>query len=138
VIPYGMRLSCSGVASISLRTAISVWFTLRLLYSGSYCQIRICLTVIQNLLVIQQLAGMQIKQVGVQLYLRTLTTRQCPQSPASRSCSNRSLYPACRAHSSKPAAAGLLLCAHAGTDTRTDTVPFRRPYSAYHVGSKKG
>jgi len=81
---------------------------------------------------------MQIKQVGVQLYLRTLTTRQCPQSPAGRSCSNRLLYPAGRAHSSKPAAAGLLLCAHAGTDTRTDTVPFRRPYSAYYVGSKKG
>jgi len=67
---------------------------------------------------------MQIKQVGVQLYLRTLTTRQCPQSPAGRSCSNRLLYPAGRAHSSKPAAAGLLLCAHAGQTHERTPYPF--------------
>ena len=34
--------------------------------------------------------------------------------------SNRSISPAHRAHSSKPAAARLLLSAHAGTDRRTD------------------
>jgi len=43
-------------------------------------------------------------------YLRTLTTWHCPHSPAARRCfSNRSISPARRAHSSKPAAAGLLL-----------------------------
>ena len=46
------------------------------------------------------------------------------QSPR---CSNRSITPASRAHSSKPAAAGLLLWVYAGTDRRTDTVPFHRP-----------
>jgi len=50
---------------------------------------------------------------------------------ARRCCSNRSISPARRAHSSKPAAAGLLLWANDGTDTRTgrqrDTVPFHRP-----------
>jgi len=35
------------------------------------------------------------------------------------------------AHSSKPATAGLLLSAHAGTDGRTDTLPFHIPCSAY-------
>jgi len=35
----------------------------------------------------------------------------------------------------KPAAAGLLLRAHAGTDRRTDTVPFHRPCSAYYAGN---
>ena len=39
-------------------------------------------------------------------YLRTLTTWHCPHSPAARRCfSNRSISPARRAHSSKPAAA---------------------------------
>jgi len=38
---------------------------------------------------------------------------------ARRCCSNRSISPARRAHSSEPAAAGLLLWAHAGTDGRT-------------------
>jgi len=40
-----------------------------------------------------------------------------------------------RAHSSKPAAAGLLLWAHTGTDSRTDTVPFHRPCCAYYARS---
>jgi len=43
-------------------------------------------------------------------HLRTLTTWHCSHSPAARRCcSNRSISPACRAHSSKPAAARLLL-----------------------------
>ena len=54
-------------------------------------------------------------------YLHTLATWHCPRSPAARRCcSDRSISPARRAHSSKPAPAGLLLCAHAGTDGRTD------------------
>jgi len=39
---------------------------------------------------------------------------------AHRCCSNRSISPARRAHSSKPAAAGLLLWARAETDRPTD------------------
>jgi len=60
-------------------------------------------------------------------FLRTLTTRHCPQSPAarrvdeSRPCSDRSKLPARRAHSSKPAAAGLLLWARTGTDNSGGT-----------------
>ena len=34
-----------------------------------------------------------------------------------------------------PTAAGLLLWARAGTDRRTDTVPFHRPCSAYYADS---
>ena len=50
---------------------------------------------------------------------------------ARRCQSNRLIYPARRrAHSSKPAVAGLLLWARAGTDTRTDSVPFHRPCCA--------
>jgi len=52
-------------------------------------------------------------------YLRTLTTWHCPHSPAARRrFSNRSISPVRRAHSSKPAAAGLLLLAqqHKQTD----------------------
>jgi len=48
--------------------------------------------------------------VSVQL-LRMLTTWHCPIRPP---CSNRSIFPACRAHSSKPAAAA------GWTDIRTD------------------
>ena len=52
-------------------------------------------------------------------FLHTLTAWHCPHSPAAaaehRPFSSRSISPAHRAHSSKPAAAGLLLCAHAGT-----------------------
>ena len=55
-------------------------------------------------------------------YLRTLTTWHCPHSPAARRCcSNRSVSPARRAHSSKPAEAGLLLWIHPVTDRRMDT-----------------
>jgi len=36
---------------------------------------------------------------------------------------------------SNPAAVGLLLWAHAGTDRRTDTVPLHRPWYAYYAGS---
>ena len=49
------------------------------------------------------------------------------------------LISARRAHSSKHAAAGLLMWTHAGTDQCTDrqmdTVPFHRPCSAYYTGS---
>jgi len=52
-------------------------------------------------------------------------------------CSSRSISPARQVHSSKPAAAGLLLWAHAGqrdgeTNTRTDNVLSNSPY---YVGS---
>ena len=63
----------------------------------------------------------------------------CPHSPSAPCCcSNRSISPAHRAHSSKPAtAAGLLPWTRAGTDgqrgRRTDTVPFHKPYSAYYM-----
>jgi len=71
-------------------------------------------------------------------FLRTLTTWHCPHSPAAaaverRLYSNRSISPARRAHSSKPAAAGLLLWAHASLVRRTDTV--HRPCSAYYSDS---
>ena len=36
---------------------------------------------------------------------------------------------------SSPAAVGLLLWAHAGTDRRTDTVPLHRPWYAYYAGN---
>jgi len=54
-----------------------------------------------------------------------------------RCCSNRSISAAHWVHSSKPAAARLLLWAHAGTDRQTDTVlvPFHRSCSTYYVGS---
>jgi len=45
---------------------------------------------------------------------------------AHRCCSNRSISAACQAHSSKPAAVGLLLW---------HTTPFLRPCSAYYAGS---
>ena len=44
--------------------------------------------------------------------------RRTPRCCASRS--NRSIYPAGRAHSSKPTAAGFLPWAHAGTDRQID------------------
>ena len=62
-------------------------------------------------------------------YTRTLTTWHYPHSPAAtcRAAMNLSISPARRAHSSKPAAAGLLLWARAWTDRWTDrrtaTVP---------------
>jgi len=37
----------------------------------------------------------------------------------------------CRAHSSKPAATGLLLWAHGGTDRQTDTAQLHRPCSTH-------
>jgi len=57
---------------------------------------------------------------------------------ARRCCCNRSISPARRAHSSKPAATGLLPWArHAGTrrqtDRRKDTVPFRRTCSSHYA-----
>jgi len=62
----------------------------------------------------------------------------CPHSHATAaehpSCSNRAISPAHWAHSGKPAEAGLLLWAHAGTDRWMDTVPLRRPWSAYYAG----
>jgi len=67
-------------------------------------------------------------------YLRTLTKWHCPHSLAAR--------PVIRAHSSKPAAAGLLLWVHAGidirTDWRTDTVPFHRPHYACSANKTDG
>jgi len=59
--------------------------------------------------------------------------------------SNQSISPAHRAHINNPAATGMLLWAHAGTDKWTDkwkdgqtdrwmdTVPLQRPCSAYYV-----
>ena len=71
----------------------------------------------------------QLKQVYIQL-LRTLTTWHYPRAPDSK----RSISPARRAYCSKPATAGLLLWAYAGTNRltnrRTDTVPLHRPFSA--------
>jgi len=52
-------------------------------------------------------------------------------------CSNRSISPAGRAHSSKPAAAGLPLRAHAQTDIRTDARQMQRHCCAYYAGSAK-
>ena len=67
-------------------------------------------------------------------YLRILTTWHCPRSStACRCCSNWSIAPSCRAYRSRPAAAGLLVWACAGTDRRTDTVPFHRSCSAYYA-----
>jgi len=66
-------------------------------------------------------------------HLRTLATRHCPPHG---SCSNRSISPARRAHSSKPAAAGLLLCARAGSDHRTTAYRFTDPAShIYYAGT---
>jgi len=86
-------------------------------------------------------------------YTPTTINQLCVQPPtyadnvplpafAHRCCSRRSTSLACRAHSSKPAAAGLLW-AHAGTDRRTggrtdrrtDTVPFHRFCCACYAGS---
>ena len=53
----------------------------------------------------------------------------------SRPSSSRSISPARRAHSSKPAAERLLMWALAGTDRQTDTVLFHRPCSAYYADS---
>jgi len=64
-------------------------------------------------------------------YLRTLITRYCPRSPAAAAAAAVDRY----IHGSKPAAAGLLLWARAGTDRRTDPVPFHKLCSAYYAGS---
>jgi len=59
-----------------------------------------------------------------------------PHSPAARWCCNRSISPARRAHSSKPAAARLLQCARAGTDRRTDGHrAVHRPCCAHYANS---
>ena len=63
--------------------------------------------------------------------------RQHAAAAERQPCSSRSISPACQVHSSKPAAAGLLLWAHAGqrdgeTNTRTDNVLSNSPY---YVGS---
>jgi len=72
---------------------------------------------------------------SVQLRLPTYHDILALPAFARRCCSNRWISPAGRAHSSKPVAAGLLLWAHAGTNGRTDTVPFHRPRFAYYAGS---
>ena len=68
-------------------------------------------------------------------FLQMLTKWHCPHLPAAaaecRQCSNRSISPARRAHCSKPAAAGLVLWAHARTDRQMDTVPLQRPHSQH-------
>ena len=62
--------------------------------------------------------------------LQPTVTSLCPAAYlptpafASRCYSNRSISPVRRAHSSERAAVALLLWAHAGTDRRTDIVPF--------------
>jgi len=77
-----------------------------------------------------------IDLTSVLSHLCTLTTWHCPHSLAAcRSYNSRSISPTRRAHSSKCAAAGLLLWAHAGTDRRTDTVPLHRPCCSYHAVS---
>jgi len=77
-----------------------------------------------------------IDLTSVLSHLCTLTTWHCPHSLAAcRSYNSRSISPTRRAHSSKSAAAGLLLWAHAGTDRRTDTVPLHRPCCSYHAVS---
>ena len=65
------------------------------------------------------------KQIYVE-YLRTVSTWHCPHSST------------CRAHSRKPAAVGLLLWAHVGTERGMDTVPLHRPCSTWHgwLGSR--
>jgi len=69
-------------------------------------------------------------------YLRTLTTWHCPHSLAA-AAAMEPISPARLAHSSKSAAADLLLWAHAGTDRRTDrrtdTVTFHRPCSSNYA-----
>ena len=67
-------------------------------------------------------------------YLRTLTTWHCPHSPAAlRCCSNRSISPARRVHSSKPAAASLLrVCKREGVTTYRPSPPHLL-YVAYDV-----
>jgi len=79
-----------------------------------------------------------IRQLFVQL--PTYADNVALPAFARRCCSNRSISFARRSHTGKPAAAGLLLWAHAGTDRRTDaqtdeqtdTVPFYRPCSAFY------
>ena len=78
---------------------------------------------------------MLIKQSSVFNCLRTLTTRHCPARILTPLLQQSIDISACRAHSSKPTTAGLLLCAHAGTERRTDTVQFDRPCSAHYAGS---
>jgi len=71
-------------------------------------------------------------------YVRTLITMHCPHSPAAlHCCSCQSVSSTRQTHSNKPAAAALLLRAHAVTDRRTDIVLFHRPCSAYYVDSAK-
>ena len=67
-------------------------------------------------------------------YLRRLTTWHCPHSSAAAAAVDRYHLPAgpTAANLQQP---GLLPWAHAGTDSRTDTVPFDRPCSAYYAGS---
>jgi len=73
----------------------------------------------------------ELRNKSVFSLLCMLTTWHCPHSPTAAAerqpCSSRSMSPARRAHSSKPAAAGLPLWAHAGTDRRTDTTLLHRP-----------
>jgi len=69
------------------------------------------------------------------VYIRTPTDNVALPAFTGRCCSNRSISPARRAHSSKPAAAGFLLWPRLGqregrTDRRMDIVPYHRPCSA--------
>ena len=73
-------------------------------------------------------------------FIRMLTTWHYPQLPASCHCccvpgSNRLTSTTHPADSSNPAAVGVLLRIHAGTDRWTDTVPFHRPRSTYYTDS---
>ena len=79
-------------------------------------------------------------------FLRTLTTWHCPHSPAARCCwapgSNRSISPAGRALSNKPAAAACDGRMMGQTDRQTgdkwtDARQLHKPCAAYYVVSAK-
>ena len=90
---------------------------------------------------ITEYRSLHIQQVCIQL--PTYTDNVALPAFTRCCCSNRSIYTACRAHSSKPAAAGCMC--HVGsarigpmrgqTYGQTDTVPFHRPCSEYYEGS---
>jgi len=75
-------------------------------------------------------------------YLRTLTTRHCPHSPAAAAAAiDRDLPTGLTAanlqqrYRGNSAAAGLLPWAHAGTDGRRTTYRHHRPCCVYYAGS---
>jgi len=145
VIDRRLRSWCCHLGSYSKRTS----FSCRCIRRGIWCRHVVMniqhgiinLTVKFSLFVRKYSARMhvffRISLVCLVLsYLRTLTTWHCPHSPAAcpycraRAMQQSFVISACRAHSSKPAAAALLLWAHVGTDRPADTVQLHRPCSA--------